>query len=239
MPIDDPIKAAETQLAAEERERSPVRRYVSKVSDFVPNPIANALSNFLRDDSEAKLQYLIDVMKDEIAYLRSDVERLISESKQYRQFTENVWPSLVLDAFRKAEQTRAKDRIERIGHILTQSLMQSPPPSGDEVEELMRIAMDLSDREVSLLAEIARLQGPALTGDGSPTQFSQTSWAAARLPQLGMNVEDVFSIGPKLESFGLIRETLESRRGTSVPRPWPYALLPKGLRFLELAKRRS
>src|ERR1019366_9915051 len=125
------------------------------------------------------------------------------------------------------------ERIGRIGELLGRSLVQTEVPHADEIEEMMRVAMELSDLDVLLLAEIRRMQGPSVTGDGRSTQFSQTTWAAARLPALGMTVEDVFSRGPKLESFGLVRETLESRRGTDVPKPWPYALLPKGLRFLQ------
>lgn len=236
MSIDDPVEAAEGILAAEERERSPIRGPLSRMAEFLPGRVAKALATCLKDNLEQKHGYMLQVIKQEMAHLRTRVDTLIAGSEEHRRFAEEEWPPLALDAFRKAEQTRSKDRIGRIGAILSHSLVKSPPMPADDVEDMMRVAMELSDREVLLLAEIDRLQGPAVTGDGRSTQLSKTTWAEARLQELGMTVEDVFSIGPKLQGFGLIRETEEFRRSVSV-KPWPYALLPKGRRFLELAQR--
>ena len=149
--VDNPIDAAKSILASEEREHSPVRMYAARVAEFVPGLIGKALLKVLSENSAKKLEYLIEVLNQEFVYLHERVDRLLSESAEHRQFAEHVWPALALDALRKTEQTRSKDRIRRIGEILGRSLVQAVPPQGDEVEEMMRVAVDLSDRDVLLL----------------------------------------------------------------------------------------
>src|ERR1035437_8703997 len=116
--VDNPIDAAKSILASEEREHSPVRMYAARVAEFVPGLIGKALLKVLSENSAKKLEYLIEVLNQEFVYLHERVDRLLSESAEHRQFAEHVWPALALDALRKTEQTRSKDRIRRIGEIL-------------------------------------------------------------------------------------------------------------------------
>jgi|SRR5581483_5458534 len=69
---------------------------------------------------------------------------------------------LLLDAARKAEATRSESRVRRIGLILANALIQSRPTDPDEVEEMMRVAMELSDRDIELLADLIHIEGDIL-----------------------------------------------------------------------------
>jgi hypothetical protein len=70
----------------------------------------------------------------------------------------------VLDALRRAEQTRPKERIRRLGRILVHVAEAGPKNGTDYVEEMMRIAGALADIEVAALGHItsgqSRLLGP-------------------------------------------------------------------------------
>lgn len=242
MPIDDELSQAE-QLVRSDETRSPsviVRTFQKAAMEFIGgNPLAaivafgDCLKGASEEISAENSAYLLSIIIPKIRDLVKGYERLDAKQKE---FLDTDWLKLLVDADRKARVMRSKDRITRLGSILAKSADLGPATPADDVEDMMRVAMELSDREVLLLEEIARLQGPAVTGDGSLTTLSQASWAAARLSKLGMGVPDVFSIGPKLESQGLVRETSASRRGVDVPKPWPYALLPKGLKFLEFVR---
>lgn len=127
MSIDDPLAAAEQVLANEERARSPVLRYASKVIGVLPSPVAEAVSKALESDSVGKLEYMTEVLKSEFSRVRSTVEKLSAESDEHRRFCTESLPELMLDGYRKAERTRAKDRIRRIAAILVNASATVPP----------------------------------------------------------------------------------------------------------------
>ena len=64
------------------------------------------------------------------------------------------WMPLFLDGLQKAEQTINQQRIRRIAAILAHSLEVGPSKSIEVAEELMRIAMLLSDEDVLVLRSI-------------------------------------------------------------------------------------
>ena len=50
--------------------------------------------------------------------------------------------SLFVDATRKAESTRAEDRVRRVGIILANAIIEKGRANADEIEELMRVATE-------------------------------------------------------------------------------------------------
>jgi hypothetical protein len=90
------------------------------------------------------------------------------------------WFTLVEDGLKKAEQTRAKERVQRIGQILANSLVRVPVPNADDVEEMMRIAMELSDSEVQSLDELVKVQGPTVERLGKDFTLRRVEFLAAR-----------------------------------------------------------
>jgi hypothetical protein len=81
------------------------------------------------------MDYLLDILGQEFAYMQAQLQELSSDHEQYRRFMQDEFPSLLLDGFRKAGITRAKSRIQRIAAILSNSMKSSTLPPPDEVEE--------------------------------------------------------------------------------------------------------
>ena len=77
-----------------------------------------------------------------------------------------VVAELLLDAARKAEETRSYERIKRIAMILSGAVVQLEPVDADDVEEMMRVAMSLSDKDVLLLKELVRIMGVVVSKQG-------------------------------------------------------------------------
>lgn len=76
--------------------------------------------------------------------------------------------------------TRVKSRVERIGRILAQALVSDEPPVSDDVEDFMRIAMELTDINIRYLRELFRIQGEHLE-----TQEHIGRYAAFRMWESG------------------------------------------------------
>jgi len=85
--------------------------------------------------------------------LKNRLEKL---GEDHARFLREEFPVLVLDAIEKAEQTRSKERIERIARIVAHAAVE--PPAPDLTEELGRIAMGLDDADVLVLAELVQGQ---------------------------------------------------------------------------------
>lgn len=232
MAIDDPLSAAKNLIESERRSDALAlpREFAKRVAGVFSGPLSDIIAAALQKDETERLNYLLNVLEQEFTYTKQQVQNLSDSHDEHRRFIEKDFPPLLLDGFRKAAQTRAYSRIRRIAAILANSVNSETVASPDETEEFLQIATQLTDNDVLLLREIARLQDGYVSGDGK--RVSPKTWGDANLRQIGMGVPDVFEIGPKLESFGLIRETNESRRGEQPRNAWPYSLLLKGSRFI-------
>jgi hypothetical protein len=152
---------------------------------------------------------------------------------------------LVLDGFRRAEQTRAKDRIKRIATILANAAVTDPIPEADEVEEMMRIAMELSDRDILPLREllahypltlIEPIRSRLIRGQGI------RAWDEVPWDKLGFSEHEIESTCAKLQSFGLLavvdRPAHMDTSTFSVP-VHANELLQKGRRFVQFVSQRA
>jgi hypothetical protein len=128
MPIDDPISALQSLNASDESQRSPVSRFAKQflgiVKLFAPPeteiPIAGseAAVDWVSRRQDKNREELLAVIAEEVKYRGSQIEELRTTSDEHRRFIEEEMPGLVLDGLRRAEQTRAKERIRRLGRIL-------------------------------------------------------------------------------------------------------------------------
>src|SRR5258708_4500986 len=74
------------------------------------------------------------------------------EMEQDRQQFQREFPNLVLDGLLRAEQTRAQDRVHRLGKILGHAYQEGPREPLDLAEELMRVAKSLDAQDVRVLS---------------------------------------------------------------------------------------
>ena len=193
----------------EDLSSSPVTKKLLLVVSLFPlvwpfNKIAEYLKDHLAADSEERIRLMLETCIDEIRKHEAELEQFRrTKSEQQSQAREEVSRELLLDAARKAENTRAKARVKRIGLILANAVVEPKPTDADEIEEMMRVATELSDPDIELLKELVRIEGDAVRAQGrvarydAHTRWEQGSWGNRVVPEL----DSVFS---KLESYGLV-----------------------------------
>jgi hypothetical protein len=240
MAIDDhPFDAIEKHFKLEDSSTSPLIKLLLWLTSFVSWmwPFDKAFS-FLKDhvsaDSAQRIKVMLDACMNEVRKHDAELAAIRSAlSPQDAQAREEATAELVVDAVRRAINTRSLTRVQRIGVILSNGLVQKTLHP-DHVEEMMRVAMDLNDTDISYLGELIRIEGEMVAARGrierydAHTKWEQARWGTAVNPEL----DSVFN---KLASYGLV-----------VPIPPPnnlnimadfqnrYALLPKGLHFYTL-----
>lgn len=173
MNIDDPQKALEAQLEAEERAQSPILRFVpglARALEALPTELlptefaslatatkwfAKVASSFIEKERDERREALLDELSAELHWVK---RKLREVTEEHAAFMRGEYPGLVLDALEKAEQTRARERIRRIARIVANAAANGPARPADITEELARIAMALDDSDVQVLAELVRGQ---------------------------------------------------------------------------------
>ena len=237
MGIDDPLDALNKQFENEERSSDPVLKRLVDLASVLPLPwqvdkIVQRIIGYLKADRQEKIELTINVIRDELRRHESRLREIATANREEGERKFQEWLPLVKDGVEKAQRTRANERIVRIGKILAKSLVADQSPKPDDVEEMMRIAMELSDREVELLGEIVRFQGGMLDESGRVPRYQAWqswetgSWGAAPVGQL----ESVFS---KLESFGLVsRIAPPNNLNILADIASRYSLLRKGVQFI-------
>lgn len=239
MPLDDhPFDALERQFEMENLSVSPVTKVVLELVSVMHPPwpfdkLVGMLKGHLTIGSVERIHLMLKACMDEVR--RRDTKYLRNaKTSEASQVREEISKELLLDAARKAENTRAKDRVKRIGLILANAILESKVTEADEIEEMMRVAMELSDRDIVFLRELPKIEGAVLqTQDhisrhDAYTRWEQGFWGNRITPE----ADSVFS---KLESYGLV---------VRIPPPnnqniWAdfqnrYVLLAKGVRFVTL-----
>ena len=161
MAIDEhPIDALEHKFETEDTFVSPVTRVVLNAAARLPLPWPfDKAIGMLRDrlvaDSVERIRLVLEVYATEVRKHDEEIrdlrETLSTEEAHHRTETAR---ELILDGARKAEATRARERVKRIGLILANAMIEPKPTEADEIEELMRVATELSDRDVEYLREV-------------------------------------------------------------------------------------
>ena len=218
MPVDDhPFDALDRQFALEDTSVSPVSRAVLSIASSVPLPwpIDKAVAKVkehIGSDSIDRIRLMLETCMTEVRRqgeeIRSHSEQLSRNESETREETAK---ELLLDAARKAEATRDKARVKRIGMILAHAAVGPRTIDSDEIEEMMRIAMDLSDQDVGLLRELVRIEGAIIAQQGRIDRYSAHSiWEHGHWgTRLDPEIESVFN---KLESYGLVAPNSASKQ---------------------------
>jgi hypothetical protein len=144
-----------------------------------------------------------------------------------------MFADLLVDAARKAEATRSRERVERLGLILAKAAVAPRITDPDDFEEMMRVAMDLSDKDITPLQALVRVEGDLLRSqEYIPRYTAHTLWENGPWgDRVDSELDSIFS---KLESYGLVsRIAPPNNLNIMADIPNRYVLLKKGLRFVE------
>lgn len=240
MAIDDPISALQALNASDERRQSPLvgrAKQFLEVVKLLSRPGAEftlggieAAVDWLSRREERNRWELVDAIAEEMKRHGNDIRRLLATSEEHRRFMAEEMPGLVLDALRRAEQTRAKERIRRLGQILVHAAEYGPQHGADQAEEMMRIAVELTDNDVLVLGHIREaLERYGRLPAGAPQNLM--------MPEVqGFTPDSVLGICGKLQSLGLIA-TAEQHAITAThggyPRGGGFVLLDRADAFLK------
>lgn len=244
MAIDDPISALKRQLEFEELSATPYVGNLSTVLSMLlsllkADPVSvhaiGAIEKLRAKDEQHRLAVLLETFEQEFARLNADVEAmLVKFSPAERERTAATMIGLIADASRKAAATRSDERVKRIATILAHGLAALRINEADEIDEMMRIAMELTDTDVDYLGKLVQLEGSIVKTDGRITRYEalrrweQSAWGNRNDPE----VEGIFA---KLEGYGLVwRLPSPNNMNTMADIMNQYSLLAKGLRFVEL-----
>jgi hypothetical protein len=254
MPIDDELAQAKAMVESDERQRSAGLSVISellRLCNSVPilkqtmgsvtAPLQALLDTFQKWRLD-NLRYLIDVIIARVQVLGADLTVL---SEQQMNFIRNDWLKLVLDGATKAQQTRARKRVERLAMILSHAYIKGENRNPDLTEEMMRVATGLDEDDVRVLAWLCDgMIGKYQTATGRVDHESANSFwgqvdqqgrtASGGEPAIpeGMNPGLLMTCCAKLQSFGLLVQ-VQQNPGKVSPATLPYSPLQRGYQFLE------
>lgn len=246
MPSDDhPITALRNQFELEDSSRTPIMKKALEMASRVRlgwplDKAVELIKDQVAADADERIKIMLETCgnallkhDEEINNLRQSLSSLESQQRAYTA------KELLIDAARKAFNTRAIDRVKRVGLILANGMIDLKPTDADEIEEMMRVATELGDNDVRYLRELVRIEGTLLANYGRVERYSahtiweQGFWGTG----LDNELDSVFS---KLESYGLVAR-VPPPNNLNVLSDFQnrYVLLKKGLRFVNLTQKTS
>lgn len=236
--------ALKRHLEIEDAFVSPLAKVVLDIASSLPlvwplNKAVEKVRSHLNADPAGRIALMLETVVNQLRAHDSDIQKFRREvSAEAAEARTNTLKELILDGARKAEATRAHERIRRLGLILANTAIDAPPTDADEVEEMMRIAMNLSDFEITYLRELVRISGRQLESqERIPRPSAHLTWEQGNWAVLGPDAESVFS---KLEGYGLVsRIAPPNNLNIGADFPNRYVLLKKGLRFTELIRQKA
>jgi hypothetical protein len=239
MDLDNPIRAAKQVIAADDRQLPAdfVIRAEKLLGLLVPaiSPISNALESFVNKRKQENRDLLFQTVVIELEKL---LDRETRFSDEHREWIREEIPGLLLEGLNRAEQTRSRDRIVRLAKIIRNAVEIGPALPADTAAEMMRIAVDLSERDVTALSVMCNAQADSLRQSARPElNEANSTWAKLeKQHSFFRSGSEVYSTCLKLQSFGLIM-AMERISTTLGLQSMPYTLLPKGAQFIEYIKK--
>lgn len=245
MAIDDnPIEALRKQFELEDSSKSPVSRGIVKAAaellkfGKMPRPLESIIqrvAEIISDEGNERIKIMLDTVAEEVIKHDREMRQLretrTTEQNKARNEQE---AALVVDGARRASVTRSIERVRRIGIILAKTITEPQPPNGDEIEEMMRIATELTEVDVRYLRDLVAIEGKLLKGRPHIERYTAyTEWE--RGPWRSNVNPEIDSVFHKLESYGLVSALAPNNTfNVTADIQTRYVLLPKGLRFAEL-----
>jgi hypothetical protein len=256
MAIDDPIDQARALIASDEAQHSPVGSIGVKLLKLinstpvlkdmlsgVTKPLEIIMETLQRWRTE-NVSYLLEVVTQEVQRLNREVSSL---SLAHQEFIGEEWLKLVVDGMAKAQQTRAKERVRRMGRVLAHAFEKGEKLSPDTTEEMLRVAMSLDENDVTVLewlcermksgfnAKTGRVDHETVNDVWGLVDQGRTRPQDEHETPAGLSTGDVTSACAKLQSFGLVVQVRQNSAKVS-PATLPFGPLNKGYEFLNYVR---
>jgi hypothetical protein len=246
--FDSPTEAALSILKSEDRASSPVGGKVEKFANLggilleavgftgASGGIGflGALKNLAANKDEANLIYFGDALIEDIRRLY----RLCEELKQ--QFDKSInspqFSAAVANATLHITRTNVENRLKRLALLITNGVKEADIEP-ESLDDMMRAAAELKDRDISLLKAIYDKQADLL----KEGLYLSSEWSQQVAANWSMHFEQLDSRQhtetrgslARLQSFGFIApvETMMTRNGSIAHQP--FGLLLEGKKFYE------
>jgi len=241
VPADDELSAIEFLNDSEERSRSPVWKCAKDTIAAIGAILAPAglvlgsIQNTLDHRAASNRAELFSALMERVRRNSAVLDDLVANSGAHSRFFTDEFPDLVVEAARRCETVRTKERIKHFAAILAHSLEVGPKDGADYVEEMLRIANDLSDWDVKVLATASsefhvQLQRTPISTIRAQKLETDVVVAARAWTKMdtGVSADELPSIGAKLQSFGLMSR-IEGQTGEQNS----FQVLERGRRFIE------
>jgi hypothetical protein len=236
MAIDNPIDANERLRETEELSQSPVTKYLEEIASAINLPGMEFVRAVLQKRKEQQTHLLLEAFKQEIQRHTRQLDSLMSSKQSVgdKLRSEEELVKLAMEALRRAGDTRAEQRVKRIGAILANAYVNPASIDSDSAEEMMRIAQDLTDRDVMFLRDLFQVEGERVRKLGSIHRYDAYElWLKG--PWRGRIDPELDSVFSKLESYGLVSR-LAPPNSINITGDYQhrYVLLPKGVQFVDM-----
>jgi hypothetical protein len=256
MAIDDEIDQARALIASDARRASPGATALSclaKVCALIPGLELGAaglesIADLYNRMREENLSYLLETVADRVQKLTIDVSTLSSE---HQEFLRKDWTKLVLDGLNKAQQTRARARVARMGNALARAYREGDKLSPDLTEEMLRVCMAVDETDLLVLTWLCDgMKGSFMsqTGQvdhesvnnfwGNVDRHGYTHSRGEAIPPQALAAGDLMSACAKLQAYGLVIQVRQNPSKVS-PATLPYGPLRKAYDFLDYVRIQS
>jgi hypothetical protein len=199
---------------------------------------AQKISGHLAGNKFERIYLLLEAYANEIRKHDNQIRQFLdSPPNPITKAREEVARELLLEAARRAEVTRSKERVKRIALILANTVVEQKSIDADETEEMMRVAAELGDRDIEYLRELIKIEGSLLqSANHIPRYDAHVKWELGfwGRDRIDPEIDSVFS---KLESYGLVsRLAPPNNLNILADFQYRYVLLKKGIRFAFLIR---
>ncbi|HLY98566.1 MAG TPA: hypothetical protein VKT33_05820 [Candidatus Angelobacter sp.] len=239
MNIDNPIRAAKQVIRADERQLT--SEFVNKAEKILgimlppAAPFSHALESFVNKRKQENHDLLFQTVVEEVEKL---LDRELKFSDDHKRWIREELTGLLLEGLNRAEQTRYRDRIIRLAKVIRHAISVGPAQPAEIATEMMRVVTELSEQDVTALNLMYKSQSDSIRHRAGRPEINEANSTWAQLEkqhEFFRSGADVYSTCLKLQSFGLIMamERIATILGLQ---SMPYALLPKGIQFIEYVK---
>jgi hypothetical protein len=236
MAIDDPEAALKRRFEFEDASSVPFVGLLLSLLTAAAGSLPIGLLETLRaKDDQHRVTVMLETLSEEIQRLNANVSALLNgQTPAEQERTAHTIIVLVTDGIRKASATRSEQRVKRIATILAHGLAALKTQEADEIDEMMRIAMELTDHDIDYLRRLVLMEGEIVRTQGRINRYvAFQRWGSSDLKR--RNDPEVEGTYAKLEGYGLVwRLPSQNNMNVMADIMNGYGLPAKGLRFVDL-----
>ncbi|MGA2252824.1 hypothetical protein [Terracidiphilus sp.] len=192
------------------------------------------LKSIAAGKDEANLIYFGEALVDDfrrLYRLNEETRRILKDQLSSKEFDQAV-----ANATLHIVRTNVEVRLKRLANLLANGV-KSQDLEPESLDDMMRAAVELKDRDIELLKKLYKSQVGLLTSQQAlSSDWSQqvaASWANNFSFLDASNSRDARSSLMRLQSVGLVQEVRTMMTPTGRAAAQPFGLLPDGMKFYE------